>query len=733
MVRQLLYGSRFFQAEFGKKSEICWLPDTFGFPGSLPQILARSGVRYFYTYKLHWQNVNRFPYGMFRWRGIDGSEVLAEVPRIESGYNAKLKPSELRHAQDDNLQKGVADDLLLSYGYGDGGGGPTREMMEYGARLEGFPGMPDCRRTSALGFFKGAEKLRGNLPVWTGELYLETHRGTYTSQAMVKKMNRRCEQLLREAEIFGVIAGLRGKNVDWQAIHAAWKEVLLLQFHDILPGSSIREVYEDAKVQYDEIVMAGERSLKESLEAIAGPEDGITVFNSLSWERGDVVRMPLPPGAGEGDLGQLREAGGGPVAFVVSRTERGPEMVFTAESVPSMGLKRYSLEPSPVKGSGEGTPTSRILATQGGLSLETQGGLSLETQGGLSLETQRYAIELRTDGAISRLFDRRAGREVVPKGQIANAIHLFLDGPQQEDSWNLYPEYKAREIDPGWKNTITVSENNPVRTVVQVTRRAEKVVLTQDIVLYARLDRIDFVTSVDWRERHKIMRVSFPVEVLSPRATFEVGFGAVERPTHANTPWERAMFEVCGQRWVDLSEADYGVSLLNDSKYGYDVVDSTISLTLLRGTNYPDPGADLGAHEFTYALYPHEGDLSRALTPRRGCELNAPLRAIRSKGGAGSAKGSATGPVPGTFGVDRAHVLLDTVKPAEDGRGIMLRLYESCGSRGPVRVTTPFGIAQIAECNLMEEEEHPASAGERTFDFTIRPFEIRTFRVVPAV
>lgn len=718
LVRQMVYGSRFFEAEFGKRSEICWLPDTFGFPGNMPQILAKSGVKYFYTYKLHWQNINRFPYGMFIWRGIDGSEILAEVPRIESGYNAKLTPSEIRHAQDDNMQKGTADDILLTYGWGDGGGGPTREMMEYAPRLEKIPGMPACRRTSASDFFKNAESIRATLPVWNGELYLETHRGTYTSQARVKKLNRRCEQLLRDAEIFGVLSGMQGKGPDAAVLKAAWKDVLLLQFHDILPGSSIREVYDDAERTYAQVLTAVGKSLGESLRALAGQDDGITVFNGLSWTRDDVVAMALPREAAGEDAVVVYDSKGALVDSVVTRDGSGAkQLVFVVEGVPSLGSATYRLEWGTAR---DDSADRQIARTE-------------PFEKGIKLETGRWRVDIGAAGTVTGLFDKKAGREVISRGKPGNDFRLFLDGPQHEDAWNIYPEYKSREIDPGWDNSVTLVENNSVRAVVRIKKRAGDAVIEQDIVLYARLPRIDFFTRVDWRMRHKVLRIAFPVEVLSPRATFEVGFGAVERTTHANNPWESAMFEVCGQRWVDLSESGYGVSLLNDSKYGFDITDGTISMTLLRGTDYPGEGADIGTHEFSYSLYPHEGDWRAGKTPRRGCEFNAPLLTVVApevsrapRGGTGAGRSAVS-----FVSVDSPSAILDTLKPAEDGVGLIVRLYESCGGRGPARIATSFKIAKAVECNLMEETCGAVGSGDHGFSFFMTPYEVKTFRIMP--
>jgi len=714
LVRQMLYGIEFFRKEFGTRPRSLWLPDVFGYSGALPQILQRCGLPYFFTCKLHWQSRNPFPNHLFWWRGIDGSRVLAHVPLLPGGYNSNTKPPALRQSWASFLQKAEYDEVLVPFGYGDGGGGATPAFLEYAARAKDYPGLPRCRQAGAEAYLAEAARKAKNLPVWNGELYLETHRGTYTTHGATKKANRRNELRYREAEIFGAVASHFGQKVPVDDLLEGWQTILLHQFHDILPGSSIGEVYIETLADHERVAAVADKIIDRSLNAIAaritpaGRGRNVCVFNSLGWDRSDVVSVTVPDS--DKDVSFVDENGNETPGQVVGSEDGEAQVVFVPDHVPAVGYA---------------TLVARRDARSRGARASTPSGLRVSTK---RLENRYYILELNANGAITRLLDKRSDREIVAPGQVLNDLQLFQDGPEGEAAWNVHNTFEKRRYPFDGRTTIRVVERGPVRAVVRVTRRHRKTVIEQDITLYDRLPRIDFVTRADWRERQTMLKAAFPVNVLSTRATFEIQFGALERPTHRNTSWEQEKFEVCAQRWVDISEGGYGVSLLNDCKYGHDVVDNVLRITLLRGPESPDPTADLGKHEFTYSLLPHTGDWRDAETVRRAIELNVPMRAVPRRG---KARRNAKLPPSRSFvTIDGEGVVFEALKRAEDGRGWILRLYESHGGRGPVTVRYPLPLKSVTECNLVEEDERRLRLKQGQFTFAIKPYEIRTFRLV---
>ncbi len=709
LIRQILYGLEFFREEFGTRPRTCWLPDVFGYPASLPEILKGCGVKYFLTCKLHWQAQNPFPYHLFRWRGLDGSEVLSHIPKLKDYYNGTPNPEQLSIAWNNYLQKAEYPEVLLPYGYGDGGGGASEEMIELLERGrgqgkgKGFPGLPKTRTGPSEKYFDDLARKNPDLPVWDGELYLETHRGTYTSQGPTKRANRKSELALREAEIFGSFANIQGKKINLKDLKTAWQITLLHQFHDILPGSSIGMVYEEtlrdlAKVQ--ETV----GSITENALAGLAPKkaqkspDAICVFNSLSWSRNDCVTATLPDPGKEACV--CSSAGETLPTQIIKRKKGTATIAFQPVKIPSMGYATYSLSRS------KAAPISGLKVSKN------------------KIENKFYIIELTNEGVISRLFDKRFNREIVPAGAVANDLQLFQDGPEHEDAWNVHPTFDKRRYPFDGKTTITVRETGPVRAVVRVERTHRNSAFIQDIIVYDNSPRIDFVTKVDWQERQTIVKVAFPLEIRATNATYEVQFGAVERPTHRNTSWDQSKFEVSGHRWADLSEAGYGVSLLNDCKYGFDTRENVLRLTLLRSTIFPDPNADLGHHEFTYSLLPHAGDWRQGQTVQEAWQLNVPAASVPV-----SLKKSSTFS-KSFISISGAAAIVETFKPAEDRNGYILRLYEPHGGRGVVTVNCDLPVKKVIECNLVEEDQKPVKSNSGKFEFTIKPYQIRTFRLI---
>ncbi len=699
LIRQVLYGLAFFREEFGARPRTCWLPDVFGYPASLPGILKGCGLDAFFTCKLHWQARNPFPRHLFWWEGIDGTRILAHIPRLLNYYNGQPTPEQLRFAWDNFHEKARYPELLLPFGYGDGGGGPTPEMLEFASRATDFPGTPASRQGGEETYFDDVLAADPDLEAWVGELYLETHRGTYTTHGEIKRANRKNELLLREAEIWGVLAQTLGAQVDLASVRRAWSNLLLLQFHDILPGSSIGEVYTEAAGDHARIAHAGREVRRTALDALIeriGGQADLVAFNSLPWDRTDVVTATIA--AADGAVEVLHPDGQVLPAQVIDRRAGEMEIAFVPQ-VPSMGYTTLSVRMA-------GQTPEHSLAVDG-----------------RRMENRFYRLELTEQGEIARLLDKRYTREVIPPGEVANRLQLFQDGPEREAAWNVHDTFEGREYDWDPETMIEVVEEGPVRAVVRVTRHYRESRLQQDIVLYDQLPRIDFVTHVDWQERQVMLKAAFPVAVRTMWGTFEIQFGAVERPTHRNTSWDEAKFEVCGHRWADLSEAGYGVSLLDDCKYGYDVKGHVLRLTLLRGTESPDPDADRGHHDITYALLPHAEGWTAGGTVRRGWELNVPLRCLPGPSGGG------TLPASREFFEVQGPAILETVKPAEDGDGWILRLYEPHGGRGRVSVCTPWQLEGVVACNHVEENGDAVPFEADGFDFHVDPFQVRTFRV----
>ncbi|HEY63142.1 MAG TPA: alpha-mannosidase [Caldilineae bacterium] len=699
LIRQILHGLRFFREEFGTRPRVCWLPDVFGYPGNLPQILRGCGLHSFFTTKLHWQARNPFPYHLFWWEGIDGTRVLAHIPRLKRGYNGHPTPEELVLAWENFNEKASYEEVLFPFGFGDGGGGPTEEMLEYAARAERYPGLPACRQGLEEAYFERVHATAPDLPVWHGELYLETHRGTYTTQAATKQANRKNELLLREAEIASVIASWLGQHIDLEPLRAAWENLLLLQFHDILPGSSIGQVYEEAAQDYARIEQTARSVRDAALQVIARhvPAADLLVFNSLSWERNDVTTavIPLP----QGPVELVDPEGRATPAQIIAQEGDQATIAFAPPQVPPVGYTTLSIRPA-------AGPFEHSL--------------DISTR---RLENRFFVIEINEVGEITRLYDKRYDREVVPPGQRANRLQLFQDGPEREAAWNVHATFERREYPFEGESSIEVVETGPVRGVVRVVRHHRESRIEQDIIIYDALPRIDFVTRADWQERQVMLKVAFPVEILADQATFEIQFGAIQRPTHRNTSWDQEKFEVPAHRWADLSEAGYGVSLLNDCKYGYDVKGNVLRLTLLRGPEWPDPHADRGHHEFTYALWPHGGDWRQGETVRRAWELNVPLVCLSATEGVGDL------PAMHRFLQVDGPAILEALKPADDGNGWILRVYEPHGGRGRASVIVGIPLQEVAACNLVEETDGPQPFERDRFTFGIRPYQIRTFRL----
>ena len=731
LVRQFLYGKQFFQEEFGVDSRVLWLPDVFGYSGALPQIMKKCGIDYFMTTKLSWNQFNKVPDDTLLWEGIDGTKVLTHlistlgvgqsVDRFFTTYNGILHPDAIMGGWQRYQNKEMNHDILVAFGYGDGGGGPTREMLETGRRMEkGIRGIPKVRQESSLTYFTElSERVKDSrrLHTWTGEFYFEYHRGTYTSMARNKRSNRKSELLLMDLELLSVLAEKRGLAYPAEDLERLWKMVLLNQFHDILPGSSIKEVYEVTKREYEQLAEEGGRLLRERKEAVAGAGDGVTVFNTLGFTRRSLTVLPdgVTSLTDKGEALPCQEIG-------------GLRYSLTGE-IPSKGYSVYGA----VREADGGTDGEAAGDTEaaGGVvenSAAESGGDTpfsvLKTADGFVITTPFAKVDMAADGSFTSLLDLSENRQVWKAGEAGNRLRIYEDKPIYYDNWDIDVFYTEKYWDLDEPASIAVTSEGPLCLQITVNRSFMHSRMTQDIRFYAHSPRIDFNTWVDWKEHQYLLKAGFPVDVHTDEAAFDIQFGNVVRKTHTNTSWDRARFESCGHKWMDVSESGYGVSLLNDCKYGHSVREGCIELTLIKSGIEPNPDTDNEEHVFTYSLYPHQGTWREADTQKEAADLNQPLSAVN---------GGMPGESYGFAGVKGDSVVLETVKRSEDGNGIILRLYESRNKRVNAKVSLSCAPVTVTECNLLEEPVDEAGGlmiDRDGFSFVIKPYEIKTYKVV---
>ncbi len=693
LVRQFLHGKRFFREEFNQDNRILWLPDVFGYSGALPQIMRKSGIDYFMTTKLAWNQINRIPNDTFVWRGIDGSEILTHLitttgvdqdPKQSffTTYNGLLHPGAIMGGWERYQNKEINNDILVCYGYGDGGGGPTRNMLETSERMEqGIVGIPKVRQATARTYFEELnDRVKDNrrLETWEGEFYFEYHRGTYTSMARNKKGNRQSENLLMDLELLGVLNG----DYPHEADTRLWRDIVLLnQFHDILPGSSIAEVYEVTKAEYEALADEVKAGIDQRLTALAGKGEAVTVFNTLGFDRDDVVRL------GDVKAAALKDEQGN--IFPVQQTEDGA--VAYVRGLPSKGYKALT-------------------------AVEAQAASPFTRSDDYHLETPYYSIALDATGAFTSIFDKENDREVLKPGQVAR-IRCYEDKPIYYDNWDIDMYYTEKSWAVDELKSLRWIADGAVETVLELVFDCCGSEILQKIHFYADTRRIDFETKIDWKLHQHLLKAEFPVDIHADEATFEVQFGNVKRKTHTNTSWDKARFESCAQKWMDFSEGHYGVSLLNDCKYGHSVNDGVIGLTLLKSGVEPHPNADVEVHEFTYSLLPHAETWQEAGTVQEAYKLNQSAYAVIG-GEAGKAASFAS--------VNKRNVILETVKAAENGEGTVLRLYECENARTKVTVQLPEGTKAAYLTNLLEEIESELDVVDNAVTFTIKPYEIIT-------
>ena len=707
LVRQFLYGKQFFKEEFGIDSKILWLPDVFGYSGALPQIMKECGIEYFMTTKLAWNQIDKFPNDTFLWKGIDGTGILTHLittPGVGQDiknthfttYNGMLDADAVIGAWERYQNKDLNNEVLICYGYGDGGGGPTRQMLECSSRLEqGIAGIPKVVQESPVEYFERLdERVRNHkrLPQWEGELYFEYHRGTLTSMGRNKKGNRKSELAMMDLELLSLLAKKKGISYPKETLERMWKVILLNQFHDILPGSAIHEVYEVSKKEYEELLCEAHELIGERTKALAGEGDGITVFNTLGFVRDDVVTLP------EGcDAEALEDAEG--VIYPVQHTNDGA--VVSLKKLPSKGSRVY-------KKAKIEKDISKLW-----YSIEN-------TAGNKKLETPFYTVVFDENGMLARLYDKKNEREVLKEGQKGNRMVMYEDKPMNFDNWDIDMYYTEKGWEASDLTSFEWTDIGDVCVCVMLERRISKSVIRQKITFYADSAVIRFDTYVDWKEHQHLLKVHFPVDLHTDEAAFDIQFGNLTRKIHRNTSWDEARFESCGQKWMDMSEGHYGVSLLNDCKYGHSALDGVMTLTLIKSGIEPNPTADQEEHTFTYALYPHAEGWRQANTVQEAMKLNQPL--LSEEGGHAGCQNS-------FVWVDKSNVIIETVKMAEDDDGIIVRLYESENAKTKAHIFFGEKISSVESCNCLEEIKQTIETDGEGFEITVKPYEIQTYRV----
>ncbi|MGI9030060.1 MAG: alpha-mannosidase, partial [Ilumatobacteraceae bacterium] len=672
IVRQIVHGQRWFQSHFGRRCTEVWIPDVFGYPAGLPQVFAAGGLRRFVTQKLSWNRTNRFPHSTFWWEGVDGTRVLTHFPPVDT-YNAELTPAELAASVERFAEHAWSGWSLAPFGYGDGGGGPTREMLERRRRLADLDGVPRVELGTAEQFFDHVDDEVRNgapVPVWRGELYFETHRGTLTSQLRTKAGNRRCERLLREAELWLATAGASVEHA--ARLEQLWREVLTQQFHDILPGSSIAWVHADAEAAHARIADELEALIGTALPLVAPAVPSLA--SAATGERDEVVLTALTP-TGDGPTQQLPDG----------------RRVFRAR-VPGLGVA-----------------PAVALATDDRVVVTDR-----------TMANGHLAVAWDADGHLASVIDVARARELLPPGGRGAVLELAPDRPVRYDAWDLESWVRRDPSVLAEADDVGVIAAGPLVGMVRVRRTFGPSSATLTYVLRAGSARLDVAIELDWHHVEHLLSIAFPVDVRADTATCGVQFGAVRRPTHASTSWDAAKFEVCAHRYVDLAEPSFGVAVLNDGRYGHALLDGGVRVSLVRAARYPDPLPDQGRHEVTVSLFPHGPGLADVVAEAE--RLNLPVRAVDG--------GAADGPVAPVVDVRGHGVEVDAVKVADDGsQDLIVRFHEAGGDRAPVTVSTAGRIVAAWRSDLFEDPLTAVDVSDGIVTPTLRPFELVTLRL----
>ena len=718
LVRQIIKGERFFQEEFGISSKSLWLPDVFGYSAALPQILKRSGVPYFMTTKIAWNQYNQLPNDTFMWKGIDGSEVFVFMPtacdfdrtlglnvsftdtRNTTTYTGIINPNMALGTFKRFQNRDLTENTIMLFGFGDGGGGPTKEMLENAERLRyGMPGIPRIEQEFETEFFDRTYDTIAKLPdmpKWNGELYFEYHRGTLTSMGKNKRYNRKNEILYTQLETLASMLKEKGVEYPREVIERGWEILLLNQFHDIIPGSCIEEVYVQTDKEYEEILAGGKETLQQIAEkgakSICTDENAIIVYNTQGYVRNDIIEVE---GLEKSAVAKITDAEGN--TLPMQRTSEG-KIVFYAKDIPKHGYKVFYYA--------EGNEETQDPAWDG------------------HFENRFYYVTFNEEMEIVSLIEKETGKEFIQKGKKGNELVTYEDRPMNWDNWDIDVFYKKKPYFADKASEVRIVEDGKVRKTLKIVKQFADSVVTQHIHLYHDLPRIDFETHADWKEHNVLLRVNFPVDVNTTKATYEIQFGNVERETTNNHSWDTAKFEACGHKWADLSEDNNGISLLNDCKYGYGIKEGNLSLTLIKAGTYPNEHADIGTHDFTYSIYPHAGRWQKAETVEMAYNLNVPPVVVLQDKNEGEETGKEF------VACDAENCFIEVIKEAEDKNGMIIRMYENKNRHTKTRMTLPDSVTQMYECNLLEKNEREIEVKEHAAEVILKPYEIKTYRIL---
>ncbi|QPH54599.1 alpha-mannosidase [Pontivivens ytuae] len=698
LVRQILLARQYVRTRFGEEAEtpVLWLPDTFGFPASLPQLMKQAGLRWFATNKVSWNQYNQMPSSTTWWEGIDGSRVLAQfltTPRdvqhlpFPTNYKSDLSAGEVVGTWTRSTMKSSLRDLMICYGYGDGGGGPTDELIRKAGIWGAMPGAPRVVPSTVRRFFETIESQAHDLPMWSGEFYLEGHRGVLTSQGWIKGANRRAEVLLHDTEYMASLLRLAGHDVP--DLYDAWRRLCTTQFHDILTGTSISAVYDDARRDHGIIAWTCGEAMEAAAPLLAPPGASHLLVNATPL---DILRQAVIEGdatAYADETGRILPAQAIPGGLLVEL----PGRAYTLTAL-------HPVEAEPPRPEGLHAWQEERMTI---------------------LENPLLRVEIGPDGLIHRLHDRETRREILRPGAKGNQLQAFEDRPISWDAWDIDIFFEERSDAITHVESLELIETGPLRAAVDIHRRWRDSTIRQRVVLHHSSRRLDFVTEIDWQESHVLLKAAFPVSVRSPLATYEIQWGQIMRPTHRNTSWDAARFEVPAQKWADLSEGNYGVALLNDGKYGYDIRGDVIRLSLIKSATMPDRISDRGRHAFTYSLMPHPGDW-RGEVPAQAYALNHPVRVFPLREASGAL------PEPPLRALD-PNVVIETVKPAEDGDGLIVRLYEAHRNRGPVRLAVSEAVTEVEIAGLLEDPGAALPLHDGTVEIDLTPYQIVTLRL----
>ncbi len=750
LVRQILYGQLYIKEKFGKLMTIMWVPDSFGFSWQLPQILKQGGIEYFVTQKLRWNDTTKFPYGVFWWQSPDGSKIFSLMSALIGEGIEAVKMA--KYCWEWETQTKLKDALWLP-GVGDHGGGPTRDMLELGRLWQKSLFLPEISYSSAQNYLDGIkrdlETLEINqeyqIPIWNDELYLELHRGCYTTHGDQKRYNRKCEGLLYQAELFATLANIINSDIYYpkEELEIAWKKVLFNQFHDILPGSSIREVYIDADRDWQEAQQTASEILQKSLKAIAAqinlppaPENSlpVLVFNPLNWQRSEVVAVDLPTPAPSGHKWQISDYQKQPIiSQIISQNSAANQLLFLAENIPAIGYCLYwlhleameTIENTPLQQpDGKKYTKENHNITTRAESYTTRAKKSSIITKDAILENQNLRIKIDSKtGNLTSIYDKNNHREISSK-EGCNQIQAFTDKGQYWDGWNIDPNYEQNPLPSPTLKSIEWIEQGEIEQRIRIIKQIGKSQISQDYILQTTASTLKIATKINWQEKHILLKAAFPVTVTAETAVYEIPCGAINRPTNPTEPREKAKWEVPALNWGDLSAKDYGISILNDSKYGYDAKPNQLRITLLRSPNWPDPEADQGYHEFTYTIYPHKNTWQAAETVQKGYELNLPLQVITyPKTELSIPEKPRLSPTGKFLELSPNNLILMAFKPAENQSWIM-RCYECYGQPAKLSLKSDINLKIFQAVDILERKIE--IAGEI---LEIKPWEIRSFEV----